>query len=98
MINKQTGKLERFRKLLKYQYGYEIHNEKNSPGRNYINNTAREISETVKEMEARFSGSSYQTNESLQKRFRKLFLPSFIHQSVNARCGDFFLNKYKHLL
>ena len=98
MINKQTGKLEKFRDLLKYQYGYEIHNEKNSPGRSYIDNTASGISETVKEMEARFSGTSYQSNESLQKQFRKLFLPSYVHQSVNARCGDFFLKKYEHLL
>jgi putative glycosyltransferase (TIGR04372 family) len=98
MLNKQTGKRERFRDLLKYQYGYEIHNEKNSSTRKYIHNTAKEVSEAVKEMEARISGASYQTNESLQKRFQKLFFPSYIHQSVNARCGDFFLRKYEHLL
>jgi putative glycosyltransferase (TIGR04372 family) len=98
MINKQTNQTERFRDLLKYQYGYEIHNEKNSSNRKYVNNTAKEISEAVKEMEARISGASYQTDEKLQRRFRKLFFPSYIHQSVNARCGDFFLKKYEHLV
>jgi putative glycosyltransferase (TIGR04372 family) len=98
LINKETNKKERFRDLLKYQYGYEIHNDKNNYSRKYVHNTAKEISETVKEMEARISGASYQTDEKLQRRFRKLFFPSYIHQSVNARCGDFFLKKYKHLL
>jgi putative glycosyltransferase (TIGR04372 family) len=98
MKNVQTGSLEKFRCMLKYEYGYEIHNEKNRTKRKYIHNTEKEISETVKEMEARISGASYRADEKLQRRFRKLFFPSYIHQSVNARCGDFFLKKYEHLL
>jgi hypothetical protein len=98
MKNEQTGCLEKFRDMLRYEYGYEIHNEKNKTERKYIHNTAKEISETVKEMEARISGASYHVDEKLQRRFRKLFFPSYIHQSVNARCGDFFLKKYEHLL
>jgi putative glycosyltransferase (TIGR04372 family) len=96
--DKRTGELQRFRKILKYQYGYEIHNEKANSNLKYISNTTKEISETVKEMEVRISGGSYRTDEDLQRRFQKLFTPSYLHQSVNARCGDYFLKKYKHLL
>jgi putative glycosyltransferase (TIGR04372 family) len=96
--NNETGKLEKFSHILKYQYGYEIHNDKSNIFRKYISNTKQEIFETVKEMEARISGSSYNSDEGLQRQFQKLFTPSYLHQSVNARCGDFFLNKYRHLL
>jgi putative glycosyltransferase (TIGR04372 family) len=94
----KTGKLKQFRQLLRYQYGYEIHNDKSNPSRKYICNTKKEILETVKEMEARISGGSYKTDEGLQRKFQTLFTPSYLHQSVNARCGDFFLKKYEHLL
>jgi len=96
--NNKTGKLQKFSHILKYQYGYEIHNDKAYAERKYISNTFKEISETVKEMEARFSGRLYKTDESLQRRFRELFKQSYLHQSVNARCGDYFLKKYEHLL
>ena len=94
----KTGKLQKFSHILKYQYGYEIHNDKANAARNYISNTTKEILETVKEMEASISGRLYKTDESLQRRFRKLFKQNYLHQSVNARCGDYFLKKYKHLL
>lgn len=96
--NNRTGKLERFSDIMKYAYGYEIHNDKAKKTRNFISNTKKEISETVNEMEARVSGSFYKTDESLQRRFQKLFIPSYLHQSVNARCGDYFLKKYEYLL
>ena len=96
--NNRTGKLERFSDILKYAYGYEIHNDKAKKFRTFISNTKKEILETVNEMEARISGGSYKTDESIQKRFQKLFLPSYLHQSVNARCGDYFLKKYDYLL
>ena len=96
--NNRAGKLERFSDLIKYAYGYEIHNDKAKKGRNFISNTIKEISETVNEMEARVSGSFYKTDETLQRRFQNLFLPSYLHQSVNARCGDYFLKKYEYLL
>jgi len=96
--NNKTGKLEKFSHILKYQYGYEIHNDKSNKSRKYICNTKKEILETVKEMEARISGSSYNSDEGLQRQFQKLFTPSYLHQSVNARCGDYFLKKYEKLL
>ncbi len=96
--NNKTGKLQRFSQLLKYQYGYEVHNDKTDVSRKYICNTKREILETVREMEARISGSSYNSDEGLQRQFQKLFTRSYLHQSVNARCGDFFLKKYENLL
>jgi putative glycosyltransferase (TIGR04372 family) len=96
--NIKTGKLKEFRQLLRYQYGYEIHNDKSNLSQKYICNTKKEILETVKEMEARISGGSYNTDEGLQRKFQTLFTPSYLHQSVNARCGDFFLKKYEHLL
>lgn len=94
----KTGKLKKYCHILKYQYGYEIHNDKSNISRKYINNTKKEILETVKEMEARISGSSYNSDEGLQRQFQKLFTPSYLHQSVNARCGDYFLKKYENLL
>ena len=94
----KTGKLKKYSHILKYQYGYEIHNDKSNISRTYINNTKKEILETVKEMEARISGSSYNSDEGLQRQFQKLFKPSYLHQSVNARCGDYFLKKYEDLL
>lgn len=94
----KTGKLKKYSQILKYQYGYEIHNDKSNISRTYINNTKKEILETVKEMEARISGGSYNSDEGLQRQFQKLFTPSYLHQSVNARCGDYFLKKYKDLL
>jgi putative glycosyltransferase (TIGR04372 family) len=94
----KTGKLHRFSQILKYQYGYEIHNDKSNRSRKYISNTKKEILETVNEMEARISGKTYNSDEGLQKQFKMLFTPSYLHQSVNARCGDFFLKKYEHLL
>jgi putative glycosyltransferase (TIGR04372 family) len=96
--NERTGKLENFSNLLKYEHGYEIHNDKTDSARRYVNNTKKEISETVKEMEARISGSLYDSNEHLQRRFQKLFIPSYLHQSVNSKCGNYFLEKYEHLL
>ena len=94
----KTGGLQKFSHILKYQYGYEIHNDKSDVSRKYICNTVNEILETVREMEARISGSSYNSDEGLQRQFQKLFTPSYLHQSVNARCGDYFLKKYEHLL
>ena len=96
--NNKTGKLQKFSQILKYQYGYEIHNDKSNRSRKYISNTKKEILETVKEMEARISGRLYKTDESLQRRFRELFKQSYLHQTVNARCGDYFLKKYEYLL
>jgi len=98
MKNRKTGKLLGYKSITKYQYGYEIHNEKNNSNLKYIANTKKEISETVKEMEARISGVHYDADEKLQAHFQKLFAPSYLHQSVNARCGDYFLKKYEHLL
>jgi hypothetical protein len=96
--NSKTGKLQKFSHILKYQYGYEIHNDKSNQARKYISNTKKEILETVKEMEARISGKAYNFDEGLQRQFQKLFTPSYLHQSVDARCGDYFLKKYEHLL
>jgi hypothetical protein len=98
MKNRKTGKLLGYKSITKFQYGYEIHNDKNNSNLKYVANTKKEISETVKEMEARISGVHYDTDEKLQAHFQKLFAPSYLHQSVNARCGDYFLKKYKHLL
>ena len=96
--NQRTGKLEKFSNLLKYEHGYEVHNDKADLTRRYVSNTKKENLETVKEMEARISGGLYDSNEHLQRRFQKLFIPSYLHQSVNSKCGNYFLEKYEHLL
>jgi len=96
--DQKTGRLLRFSNLLKYQYGYEIHHEKTDSTRRYINNSKKEILETVKEMEARVLGNPYESNKNLQRRFQSLFTPSYLHQSVNSQCGNYFLEKYEHLL
>ena len=97
MIGLASPSLE-FSNLLKYDHGYEVHNDKADLTRRYVSNTKKENLETVKEMEARISGGLYDSNEHLQRRFQKLFIPSYLHQSVNSKCGNYFLEKYEHLL
>jgi putative glycosyltransferase (TIGR04372 family) len=96
--NRKTGKLVSFKDQLKYQYGYEIHNEKVINLNRYVENSEKQILETVKEMVANISGCEYKTDKALQKHFQKLFVPSYLHQSVNSKCGDYFLRTHKNLL